>query len=361
MRLRLTKIDEYQFLTCLKHSLWGSTVSRFKDWREGDYLAFIVNKGLTGLGVVAGKPFYDAKIIWDNGLFPHRIPIKFQYVLARDQRPPILGDVRDILTSAWGTKYGWGILTQQMLENDQAQTIVRAITSRQNNLVQTEADLNSLLAEAKQERELSAKRTHPRKRVEKMTKQETLSIEEFESKEEESLHTQGEYALIRIGKITGCSVFIASNDRNRVFHRKPLGKDCLRSLPNLGLNEEAVRRISLIDIIWLAKNTPVSAFEVEATTSIYSGLLRMSDLLAVVPSLKISLYIVAPKDRQDRVRAELTRPTFHKIGLSEYCKFIPIEDLQQLLSRVEGFEGHVQPSIIDTIAVGFEEETEDTQ
>jgi hypothetical protein len=84
----------------------------------------------------------------------------------------------------------------------------------------------------------------------------------------------------------------------------------------------------------------------------------MSDLLSVVPSLKINLYIVAPKSRQDRVRAELTRPTFQKIGLNEYCKFIPMEELHKLLSRVEGLQGHIQPTIVDTIATGFEEETE---
>jgi hypothetical protein len=360
MRLRLTKVDEYQFLTCFKHSLWGSKVSRFKDWQEGDCLAFIVNKGLAGYAVVSGKPFHDTKVIWDNGLFPYRISIKFMHVLAREQRPPILGEVRDILTSAWGTKYGWGILTQQTLEGNKAETIVRAITSRQDNLTQIEADISALLAESKQERELSSKQAHSRRRTRVVPegKSPLQPIEVFESKEEESLHSQGESALVKLGKITGCSVFIASNDRNRVFRGKPLGEDCLRGLPNLGLNEEAVRRISLIDVIWLTKNSPVCAFEVEATTSIYSGLLRMSDLLSVVPSLRISLYIVAPKSRQDRVRAELTRPTFHKIGLSEYCKFIPMEDLQHLLSRLKGLEGHVQPSIVDKIAVGFEEETE---
>ena len=33
--------------------------------------------------------------------------------------------------------------------------------------------------------------------------------------------------------------FIASNDRNRIFQRKSLGEECLKNLPNLGLNEEA--------------------------------------------------------------------------------------------------------------------------
>ncbi len=358
MRLRLTKVDEYQFLTCLKHSLWGSKSSRFKDWQEGDSLAFIVNKGLAALAAVAGKPFHSTEVVWDNSLFPYRIPIEFVHVLRKDQRVPILGKVRDTLTSAWGPKYGWGILNQQVLEDTQAENLIKAITSHPNSLAQIEADLATLLLDAKQERELLLKQKKPieRKRKERVL----LPAEELESKEEESLHSQAESSLIKLGKTTGCSVFIASNDRNRIFQGKPLGEECLKSLPNLGLNEEAVRRIGLIDVIWIIKNTPVCAFEVETTTSIYSGLLRMSDLLSVVPSLKISLYIVAPKNRQDRVRAELTRPTFQKIGLNEYCKFIPMEALQKLLSKVEGLQGHIQPTIIDTIAAVFEEETENT-
>ena len=43
-------------------------------------------------------------------------------------------------------------------------------------------------------------------------------------------------------------------------------------------------------------NSIVAAFEVESTTSVYSGLLRMSDLLALQPNLSIDLFLVAPDD-----------------------------------------------------------------
>jgi hypothetical protein len=48
-RLRVTKVDEFQFLTCLKHEVWGSQKARFKDWRPGDQIAFIVDKRLAAL------------------------------------------------------------------------------------------------------------------------------------------------------------------------------------------------------------------------------------------------------------------------------------------------------------------------
>ena len=46
-------------------------------------------------------------------------------------------------------------------------------------------------------------------------------------------------------------------------------------------NEATNRTIELIDVLWLKGNSIVAAFEVECTTSVYSGLLRMSDLLAL--------------------------------------------------------------------------------
>lgn len=356
-RLRITKIDEFQFLICLKHSLWGSKSARFKDWRQGDYLTFIVDNSFTALAEVVGKPFQSKQKIWDKDLYPHRIPLKFIHVLANNHRVPILGEVRDSLTSAWGPRYGWGILNQQVLTDIAAETIIKAIRLRHNSLSSFESNIEQLLSEAKQQKEIMPKEKRKRGRPRK----EVLKEEEvFITKEEESIHSKVQATLIKLGKITGCSVWVASNDRKRIFQGKPLGEGCLKSLPNLGLNEEATRRISLIDTIWIRQNAPVCAFEVETTTSVYSGLLRMADLLSVVPALNLKLFIVAPNERQERVLSELSRPTFRKIGLNDFCKFIPAEELDNLLDKAEGLEGHVQPTIVDTIAIEVEEDTDES-
>jgi hypothetical protein len=356
LRLRLTKIDEFQLLTCVKHGLWGSRSARFKDWKPGDFLAFIVDKGLAGLARVSGEPFDSRRRIWDNALFPYRIPIEFLHIVPRDRRPPILGKIRDVLTSEWGPKYGWGILNQQPLSEANAEAIVEAIREQPNVLPEAQASLENLLEEARLQRE-SAKPV--KQKPEKVAEPKApAKPEDVGTTEEASAHTRAQAALIRLGRIANCSVWVASNDRNRMYQGRRLGSDCLAALPNMGLGEEAAKRISLIDALWIRQSAPMSAFEVETTTSVYSGLLRMSDLLAVVPALKMKLYLVAPKDRQHKVMAELARPTFQKIGLGEYCRFIAIEDLETLLSKVGGFAGHVQPSIVDSIAIEVEEEAE---
>ena len=43
--------------------------------------------------------------------------------------------------------------------------------------------------------------------------------------------------------------------------------------------------IEHIDVLWLRGNRVEAAFEVEHTTAVYSGLLRMSDLISLHPNL----------------------------------------------------------------------------
>jgi hypothetical protein len=82
----------------------------------------------------------------------------------------------------------------------------------------------------------------------------------------------------------------------------------------LQFDEATNRTIELIDVLWLKGNAVVAAFEIESTTSIYSGLLRMSDLIAMQPNLNIPLYLVAPDERRQKVFAEVNRPTFSRLS-----------------------------------------------
>lgn len=360
MRLRLTKIDEYQFLTCLKHALWGSKSPRFSDWYEGDKFAILVDKSIAALAEISGRPFESKDEVWDNGLFPNRIPLKFVHVLEPRDRPPILGEIRDALMQHWGTKYGWRILNQEVLESPGSDILVNAITARPNALSQYQENLTERLDEARVRRaQLVQRKPYRPPKVPQQPQQHDVDEDRAESKGDSSAHTKTQSELVLLGGITGCSVWIARNDQSRQYAGRNLADDCLKKLPRMGLSDEAARRISLIDVIWINQNSPVAAFEIETSTSIYSGLLRMSDLLSVVPALNIHIYIVAPRERQNKVLSELGRPTFRKIGLSEYCRYIPSEDLSDLIGKVKGFGGHIQPSILDKIAITLEDEDDE--
>jgi hypothetical protein len=137
---------------------------------------------------------------------------------------------------------------------------------------------------------------------------------------------------------------------------KPLGDGCLESLFNLHMNEEVTNLISSIDVVWLRHNVPLCAFEVESAPTMFSGLLRVSDLITVAPALNIGLFIVASENMREDLRKTISHPTFQNIGLSEVCRFIPIEGMEGLLSKIDGLNGHVNTDILDTIAVDLEEE-----
>ena len=90
--------------------------------------------------------------------------------------------------------------------------------------------------------------------------------------------------------------------------------------------------MSLIDVVWLTgSNQVAAAFEVERTTSVYSGLLRMADLAALSPNLNFPLYVVAPASRLPKVRRELARPTFRALELDRRCRFFSSEALLRAL------------------------------
>jgi len=100
-------------------------------------------------------------------------------------------------------------------------------------------------------------------------------------------------------------------------------------------NDATTSTIELIDVLWLKGNTILAAFEIEATTSVYSGLLRMSDLLALQPNLDLALYLVAPDERRAKVEQEISRPTFayREKPLPKVCGFL---GFGKLMEKIEG-------------------------
>ena len=97
---------------------------------------------------------------------------------------------------------------------------------------------------------------------------------------EATTHTEIKWLLLKLGSDMGLSVWIARNDKNKEFNERRFTDvpNTVKELPHQFV--EAVQKtIELIDVLWLKKDAIVGAFEIESTASIYSGLLRMSDLM----------------------------------------------------------------------------------
>lgn len=128
----------------------------------------------------------------------------------------------------------------------------------------------------------------------------------------------------------------------------------------LQFDDATNKTIELIDVLWLSKNTIVAAFEIESTTSIYSGLLRMGDLVAMQPNLKIPLFLVAPEERREKVIAEVNRPTFSRLEprLAEICRYISFDGLRERLGRVKDLIRYLKPDFLDELSESCDLEQE---
>ena len=167
---------------------------------------------------------------------------------------------------------------------------------------------------------------------------------------EESEHTQLQHLLIKIGRALGYEVYVARNDR----HRSCCGDSfAMLTVPQLPPNDwppEVKDTASLIDVIWLRPGTGeiVSAFEVEKSTSIYSGILRMEDLARSMPGCACHFYLVAPAKREREVMAQLARPAFRDDLSDISLAYIPFEDVREHCDAMCRFGG--DHSVLQKIA-----------
>ena len=172
----------------------------------------------------------------------------------------------------------------------------------------------------------------------------------------ESLQIQA--CLAEIGSRMGMKIWLPKSDRVRILKIwTPEDEgDLLDELPLIN-DDMILKTIEQIDVIWLNRRSIVRAFEVEHTTSVYSGLLRMADLLALQPNMKINLHIVAPASRKEKVFQEIRRPVFQLMEggpLSEMCSYLSYESVKEL--REVRFLDRLPASILED----FEERAEDS-
>lgn len=115
----------------------------------------------------------------------------------------------------------------------------------------------------------------------------------------ESIQVQSLLAEIR--SRMNMKIWIPRSDRQRVLELwKNPNNNLLKQLP-LNSDIATLKTIKNIDVLWIKGRSIIRAFEVEHTTSIYPGILRMSDLMALQPKLNIHAHIVAPIERKDKV------------------------------------------------------------
>lgn len=177
--------------------------------------------------------------------------------------------------------------------------------------------------------------------------------EEIEPQEEitarESIRIQA--LIASIGAQMGLAIWLPRADRGAVLREwKSEAHNLLDRLP-LNYDDTTLRTIEQIDVIWLRGRSIVRAFEVEHTTSVYSGILRMADLLALQPNMDIKLHIVAPLGKREKVFSEIRRPVFsllEKGPLADCCTYLSYDSLRELAS--DKHLAHLSDGVLDEYA-----------
>lgn len=171
-------------------------------------------------------------------------------------------------------------------------------------------------------------------------------------------HSEIQWKLLDLGNRLGYKIWAPINDRGRTWNGNKIGDvpNLLDKLPPQ-FDPAAMRVVSFIDVIWLEQRTLFAAFEVEHTTPIYSGLLRMADLMTLVPNQDLKWFVVSSEDRYARFASQVSRPVFQdalRKPLHSVCSFLSYERLLDCLDRAKDFIDDLKITFLDKIAETYD-------
>ena len=146
----------------------------------------------------------------------------------------------------------------------------------------------------------------------------------------ESEHTQIQYLLIKVGRALNYDVYVARNDRHRSYDGQSFALLTIPTLPQMDWPQEVMDTTNLLDVIWLKPGTSeiVSAFEIEKSNSIYSGILRIEGSARSIPECTCHFYLVAPNRREKVLIAQLARPALKNDLADISLECIPFDHLR---------------------------------
>jgi predicted RNA-binding protein len=337
----------------------GAEVSGFRErrWKTvqrmkpGDYLLCYLTGVSRWIGIleVVSEPYMDTTPIWADDVFPARMRVKPVVELTPETAVPIM-DLRDQLSifqnlkspDAW-TGYLRGSPSEWSAAD--AEVVVNAIMEAKRHPVVNPIDPAKLARRPPLLKTNIGLVTVPEK--------EEPFAEAAEDGKQARLHAEIQWLLLKLGNDMGLDVWVAQNDRGlEVRGQKVTSLPRLKTELPVQFNEATNRTIRHIDVLWLRGNAIVAAFEIECTTSIYSGLLRMSDLIAMQPNLNISLYLVAPDERRNKVIEEVNRPTFSRLTppLRQVCKFMAISTLRDRVAQIGPMVRYMNPEFLTELS-----------
>ena len=142
-------------------------------------------------------------------------------------------------------------------------------------------------------------------------------------------HTEIQWRLIGLGHRSNFDVWVPSADKSKEFDGHRFADFVIKEFQE---TIDVPTYIKNIDTVWKLGHSIKSAFEIEHSTSIYSGILRLSDLRTLTPNSTYPLFIVASRERKNKVFDQLRRPTFsdNHLALDRAVKFLSYDSIRKL-------------------------------
>ncbi len=307
---------------------------------------------------VTGAPYQSDLLIWGETIYPCRIPVKVALWLEPENAVPIF-ELSEALSyfQKMKTPNSWtGHFRGSPIEEKKQDAIVimEALEESYANPIYRPYDRRKL------SRRIPVFETTEGGLV--VIPENGSEVDEpnlMASENNPITHEEIQWNLLNLGRELGLDVWVARDNCNSTYNGIHFGSLMRKKELPVQFDQATNRIIELIDVLWLNGNTIEAAFEVEHTTTVYSGLLRMADLVAMQPNINIKLYIVAPDERRNKVLTEINRPTFSRAlrpPLTQMCRYIPYSVLLERLSqaRQAGLISYLKPQFIDEIAESVE-------
>ena len=331
--------------------------------KEGDVLLCYLTRASRWVGLleVTGEAYWDESVVWSSQTFPSRVPVRVLTALEPEHSVPVL-DMRDELSvfegltnpNLWSGPFRGSPTKWKSVDGE---AVKQAIDEAKETPIRRPLP-----------RALKAKGVTPAETVETADGSIAVPIDEASPTELETsqpakkdwttrTHTEIQYLLLKLGSDMGFDVHVARNDsgldwNGKKFTEVPRSRS---SLPKQ-FDDATNRIVELIDVLWLQGNAITAAFEIESTTSIFSGLLRMSDLIAMQPNISVPLFLVAPEERRASVFRQVNRATFSRMAppLPEVCRYISFEGLRDALDENRTVIRYLKPDWLQAISESAE-------
>lgn len=311
--------DDARELTNYTHGrpyvVWGavSGVGNDRTWQtmeRGDYVIVYRNKHIIGVAEVAYKLRNPAlaEFFWGKDVDGKTWELIYFMTNFVETSVP-----QSFLNQYLG--YEPGFTFRGFMAIDQTKT---------NQLLAYYGDLTSVLA--KLQTGSNVEKINPELLMQKQADDKAL---QREIKRAETPHDEMQWRLISLGNKVKLDVWVPPNDQGKQYQGEAFRPHVMETFAEA---LDIPSYIKNIDTVWKLGLSVKAAFEIENSTSIYSGILRLSDLRALAPNSNYPLFIVADREKRQRVFEQLRRPTFANeyLQLDKAVKYLSYDSVREL-------------------------------